>query len=373
MDQNIPINALSLLFIIAFFIQIYYYLFVFSKLAFYKLPLQIKVDFPVSIIICAKNESENLINILPLIFEQEYSNFEVVVVNDCSWDDTKEILEAMQIKHKQLHVVTLQESDSFSGGKKLALTLGIKGAKYDHFLLTDADCRPTSKFWLQKMANSFGKENSFVLGYSSYEKAKGILNKIIRFDGFFVGLQYLSYAVRKNPYMGVGRNLAYTKDVFFKSSGFKSHYHIPSGDDDLFVNQAATPTNTTICVDKDAQTTTKGKTTWQTYWRQKRRHFTTSKLYKTSHQFSLSIYPISLFIFMSSFVGLIFFSPYRFIALGIFIVRIIIQIFIFTHSSKYLRGNRDIIWLMPFGELILLFINPAIHISNKFSKQVRWK
>jgi poly-beta-1,6-N-acetyl-D-glucosamine synthase len=372
MDQNLLFNILGILFLITFLIQVYYYLGIFSKLAFYKVKLQALSNQPISVIICAKNESENLINNLPLIFDQDYPKFEVVLVNDCSWDDTKDILEALQVKHSNLHVVTLQETDSFNGGKKLALTLGIKGAKYDHFILTDADCKPTSRLWLQKMASSFSNEKTIVLGYSPYEKANGFLNKIVRFDGFFVGLQYLSFALKNNPYMGVGRNLAYTKEVFFQSSGFKSHYHIPSGDDDLFINQVANSSNTAICVDKEAQTTTKGKTTWQNYWRQKRRHFTTSKFYKKPHQIALSIYPITLFLFFVSFVFVLF-TPYRFIAIGLFLIRISIQIFIFSRSSKFLRGNKDIIWLMPIGELILLFINPAVHIANKFSKQVRWK
>jgi poly-beta-1,6-N-acetyl-D-glucosamine synthase len=373
MDQNLLFNIFGILFLITFIVQIYYYLVIFSKLAFYKIKPQASFNKPVSVIICAKNESENLINNLPLIFNQTYSNFEVVVVNDCSWDDTKDILEAMQIKHSNLHVVTLTETDSFNGGKKLALTLGIKGAKHNHFLLTDADCKPSSQLWLQKMVNSFSQEKSIVLGVSSYEKANGLLNKIIRFDNFFVALQYLSFALRNNAYMGVGRNLAYTKDVFFKASGFKSHYHIPSGDDDLFVNQVSNATNTIICVDKDAHTTSKGKTSWTNYWRQKRRHFSTAKFYKTAHQMALSIYPISLLIFIVTFVGILFSPLFRFFAIGIFIVRIIIQIIIFSRSTKYLRGNKDIIWLMPFGELFLLFLNPAVHFANKFSKQVKWK
>src|SRR5690606_6056352 len=134
--------------------------------------------------------------------------------------------------------------------KKFAMLVGIKSAKNNHLIFTDADCYPASNNWLAEMAAGFTDENKIVLGYGAYEKQKGFLNTCIRFDAFMIAIQYLSAAIKKSPYMGVGRNLAYTKELFFEEKGFSNHYHINSGDDDLFVNGAATENNTSVCIHK---------------------------------------------------------------------------------------------------------------------------
>ena len=183
---------------------------------------------------------------MPRIFEQDYPHFEVVVVNDCSWDNTSDLLKEFGLKHSNLKIVTIKEDDTYSHGKKVALMMGIKGATHEHMLLTDADCRPNSKEWLRNMMQHFTGETEIVLGYGAYEKQGGFLNKIIRYDTFMIALQYLSFALAGKTYMGIGRNLAYKKSLFFKMKGFASHYHIESGDDDLVVNEAATKQNSKI-------------------------------------------------------------------------------------------------------------------------------
>ena len=240
----------------AFFllIQIFYFVFFFFRLAFHK---EQKIDSqslpPISIIVAARSEAHNLVEFLPYLFEQNYPEFEVVVVNDRSWDDTKEILKAFQLKYSNLHVVNIEETNHKSNGKKMAVTLGIKGAKYEHLALTDADCKPVSQNWLMSIGMKFqNSDTKIVLGYSPFKKEKGFLNSLIRFDGFWVALQYLSFAKAGKPYMGVGRNLAYTKNDFFKIGGFKKHYNLKSGDDDLFVNEIANNRNTAVVLNEDS-------------------------------------------------------------------------------------------------------------------------
>jgi hypothetical protein len=92
-------------------------------------------------------------------------------------------------------------------GKKLSITLGVKGAKFEHLILTDADCRPASRNWLKSIAENFSNEKQIVLGYGPYKKEKGFLNRLIRFDTTWIGMNYFSMALAKLPYMGVGRNL----------------------------------------------------------------------------------------------------------------------------------------------------------------------
>ena len=359
-------------FAFAFLIQMWYYLFFFSRISFYKKKELPANTPPASIIICAKNEDHNIVDFLPLIFEQNYPEFEVVVVNDCSWDNTGDILNEFAKKHSNLKIVTIKENEHHSHGKKVALMMGIKGAAYEHLLLTDADCKPTSKLWLRNMIQHFTNEKEIIIGYGAYQKQKGFINKIIRYDTFIIALQYLSFALARRTYMGTGRNLAYTKSLFFKKKGFASHYHIESGDDDLFVNEAATRKNTTIEVSQDSFTVSRVKQSMKDWLRQKRRHVTTFNQYKFGTKFRLIMLSASQYLFYISFVIALMLQFQPIIILSMFIFRLIVQQIIFNKSMKLL-SEKDLLLLSPFIELFLMILYPIITISNIFMKTNKWK
>ncbi|MGB1309485.1 MAG: glycosyltransferase, partial [Oceanihabitans sp.] len=225
--------------------QILYFLYFFSKFAFAKPSKVANKQSPVSILICAKNEAENLKNYLPFIINQEFSEFEIVLINDASYDNTLEVMQDFAAQHKNIKIVDVANNEAFWGNKKYALTLGIKAAKHNLLLFTDADCKPNSTYWLKEMSSHFSQNHNIVLGYGAYAKINNsLLNKLIRFETVLTALQYFSFAKSGIPFMGVGRNLAYTKDTFFNANGFQNHLHIQSGDDDLFINQVATKHNT---------------------------------------------------------------------------------------------------------------------------------
>ena len=229
-------------------IQVFYYLFFFTRLALYKTKSKpISQTHPVSVIICARDEAANLAKNLPGALVQQYSTtHEVIVVDDNSFDDSKYLLEELQKTFRQLHIVELKQEAKLIPGKKFPLSVGIKTAKYEIVLLTDADCVPVSEHWIDKMQQAFEPDTEIVLGYGPYHKKKGLLNRIIRWETFHTALQYFSYALAGIPYMGVGRNLSYKKEIFYRHKGFSAHNNIPSGDDDLFINMAATKKNTKI-------------------------------------------------------------------------------------------------------------------------------
>lgn len=371
--QSFPFDKVTLgIFIIALIIQLYYYLVVFSRLAFYKKQALPQNTPPASIIICARNEDDNLVEYLPAIFAQDYPEFEVVVVNDCSFDNTSDILKEFARKHNNLKVVTIKEDEYYSHGKKVALMVGIKGATHEHLLLTDADCKPNSNQWLRNMMQHFVDETEIVLGYGAYEKQKGFLNKMIRFDTFMIALQFLSFALARKTYMGTGRNLAYKKSLFFKMKGFASHYHIESGDDDLFVNEAATKRNSKIEVAIDNHTVSKVKRTFREWFRQKRRHVTTFKYYNLKSKFSLGLMSISQYLFFISFIALLVFQWEPVIVVSLFVLRFVVQILIFNKSMKEL-GETDLLLVSPIIEFVLLLVYPVITISNQLMKKNKWK
>jgi len=220
--------------------------------------------------------------------------------------------------------------------------MGIKEARHEIVLLTDADCMPASEFWMQKMQDGYNNGIEVVLGYSPYKKAPGALNKIIRFDTFHTAIQYLSYALAGIPYMGVGRNLSYKKDIFFKNKGFSAINQIPGGDDDLFINKVATKENTTIVVDPDTFTMSEPKKTFSDWFRQKTRHYSTARYYRPRHKFLLGLYSFTHVLFYPLFIASLFFSWQA--ALILFAVRLMVQGYIYYNAMNKLQENDLFAW-----------------------------
>jgi cellulose synthase/poly-beta-1,6-N-acetylglucosamine synthase-like glycosyltransferase len=360
------------IFALALVIQLWYYLGYFRRLAFYR-KKEMPVNMPpASIVICARNEDHNLAEFLPAVLAQDYPDYEVVVVNDCSYDNTADFLKEFARKHQNLRVVTIKEDEYYSHGKKVALMMGIKGAKNEHMLLTDADCRPNSKDWLKNMMTHFSGDTEIVLGYGAYEKQPGFLNKIIRFDTFMIAQQFLSFALAGKTYMGTGRNLAYKKSLFFKMKGFASHYHIESGDDDLFVNEAATKQNSKIEVSVESHTISRVKRTFKSWFRQKRRHVTTFRFYNGASKFRLGMVSLSQYLFFIGFVSALVLQFQPVVVLSLFALRLLIQMIIFNKSMKQL-AEEDLLFMAPLIEIILMTVYPMITFSNMFMKKNKWK
>jgi len=323
-------------------IQLLYYGFFFRRVAFFKKKEKEKSQqHPVSVIVCSRDEAGNLAFNLPGVLVQTYpTTHEVIVVNDNSIDETKYLLDELKKTFKHLQAVNLDYEAKLIPGKKYPLSIGIKEAKHEVVLLTDADCMPATEFWLQKMQDGYSDGIEIVLGYGSYNKKPGLLNKLIRFETFHTALQYLSYALAGMPYMGVGRNLSYTKKLFFQNKGFSSLNHVTGGDDDLFINMVATKKNTAVVIDPEAITMSEPKKTWQDWIRQKTRHYSTGKFYKSKHRFLLGSYALSHFLFYPFFI-LALFADWR-IAAGLFLMRLILQAVIFYKGMEKL--NEKDLW-----------------------------
>lgn len=332
-------------------IQLYYYWGLFSKLAFFKKYEKEKSQqHPVSVIVCARDEAGNLAKNLPGLLVQQYpSTHEIIVVNHNSQDDTRYLLDEFKKTFKGLHAVNLEQEAIGIPGKKYPLSIGIKEAKYEILLLTDADCVPASENWLQLMQEGYDEGIEVVLGYGSYNKKPGLLNKLIRFETFHSGLQYLSYAAAGMPYMGVGRNLSYKKTLFFNNKGFSSINHLPGGDDDLFINKVATKNNTRIVIDPEAFTLSEPAKNFGNWFRQKTRHYSTARYYKGLHKFLLGMYNVSFFLFYPLFVATILLFDWR-LALGVFALRFISQAIIFNKTMKKLQ-EQDLFSLWWFFDL----------------------
>lgn len=360
---SFPLALLSLIIIL------FFYFYFFLRFSFLKIKTS-SFDQPISIIVCAKNELENLKSNLPLILKQNYHTFEVIVVNDQSIDGTSFFLEDLAKKNKHLVVVDIDSFVTHSPGKKFALTLGIKTAKFEHLLLTDADCAPSSKSWAGRMVSNFNHAD-IVLGYGSYEKKRGLLNKIIRFDTFNVAQQYLSFALARQTYMGVGRNLAYKKSLFFKNKGFASHIHVASGDDDLFIQEISRDKKVAIEVSEHAHTISDVTQDWKDWIYQKRRHLSTAPYYRYRFKILLGIYPLSQLLFLLS-LALLFICKIDVIYLVLLLVIKLVFSYLINYKIMKHLNIFDLYWAHPLYELLHLFIQGNFVLLNLIKKPKKW-
>lgn len=364
----------------SFFIQLFYYLYFYlSALLLKRKASKGNIHFqtaqpPVSIIICAKNESKNLSDFLPSILTQDYPNYEVIVVNDGSTDESEIVLANFERTYKHLYHTYIPENVKVMSPKKLALTVGIKAAKYDYLLFTDADCQTVSDKWIANMMRNFTPKTDFVLGYGAYEQKPGFLSHLVSYDTFFILLQYTGFAYRGKPYMGVGRNMAYRKQLFFDRKGFASILHLQSGDDDLFINKAATKTNTAIEIDPDSTTISTLSENFKNWFIQKERHLSTASHYKNQSKKLIGIEVLSRGLFYSSFVALLCtLQPTLLIIAGsLLLTRYILQLVIINLSAKHFN-ERPFYFSILLFDILLPLISLFILSFNRITRKTKYK
>jgi poly-beta-1,6-N-acetyl-D-glucosamine synthase len=372
--NNVILLVCFSVYAIAAIIQLFYYFYFYLAVHLYQPERIESTKQPVSIIICARNEAENLKAFLPSVLEQDYPDYEVIVVNDCSEDNSYDILGKYHIQYPHLKISTINKDPKFTHNKKFAQFIGIKAANNDILLFTDADCQPESDKWLEGMTSHFVNEVAFVLGYGSYKREKGLLNKYILYDSITIAMQYLGMAIRGIPYMGVGRNLAYRRSLFFEKKGFGSHNHIASGDDDLFVNTNASAKNTCVEFRKETHTKSVPSSSLNEWIKQKKRHLTTAPYYKFRDKALLIAEPLTRILFYSLFIILISFTflwPY---VAALFGIRLIAQTIVMILVQKKLNESGLVAYSLIF-DIFSPVINGILLLINTLTRsgKNRWK
>ncbi|HHB77787.1 MAG TPA: glycosyltransferase [Saprospiraceae bacterium] len=374
MPMPILLQLILIGFIISTVIQLIYWGIIFRKVIVHR-PLQekIKIDIPVSVIICAKNEAANLRKYLPSILSQDYPKYEVIVVNDHSADDSMAVLSKMSDQYSYLRIIDLSEKNADYIGKKMALSTGIAQATHEWLLLTDADCQPVSNQWIREMmATTIHKDKEIGLGYSPYIYEKGLLNAFVRYETLLTAFQYINMALIKQPYMGVGRNLLYRKDLFYQAGGFESHLEVASGDDDLFISEVATGNNTFIVDTPDAVVYSEPKKTWSSWLAQKRRHLSTGKHYRPKIQILLGLFSITHFFHVFFLVLLLIFNFGTVVAIVGSVLRTLIIVLMCTAFRKKFREVNDWYWI-PLLDFLYPFYYMALARYLISTKTKSWK
>ncbi|WP_455587262.1 glycosyltransferase [Bacteroides sp.] len=313
---------------------------------------------PLSVVICARNESENLKRFLPAILEQDYPEFEVIVINDGSTDESETVLSAFEEKYPHLYHSFTPDSARYISRKKLALTLGIKASKHDWLVFTEANCQPASNQWLRLMARNFTPHTQIVLGYSGYERGKGWLHKRVSFDALFTSLRYLGFALAGKPYIGLGRNLAYRKELFFKVKGYSTHLNLQRGEDDLFVNQTANADNTRVETNPQAIIRMQPVEGYKEWKEEKVSYMATARYYKGAQRYVLGFETFSRLLLYAVCIAGIVFGLLNFhwlvaaIALLIWLLRYTVQAIVINKTATDQAEKRHYYFSLPLFDLL---------------------
>ena len=357
-DTILPIASGAL-----FTTQAVYYLGLYNKLYTHSRETAYATDIntqnpPLSVIIVAKDAAHELQENLPFILEQDYPEFEVIVIYDRPADDCDNTLKLLEDKYPNLYHTFIPDSARYISHKKLGITMGIKASRHEWLVFTEPDCRPQSNQWLKQMARNFTPATEIVLGYSNYEKVPGWFNKKITFDTLLNSMSYLGMAVSGHPYMGTGRNMAYRKTLYYKQKGFASHLNLQRGEDDLFINELATSANTRVETDFNATTRIQPVYRYKDWKEEKVSYMATARFYHGIQRYLLGFETFSRLLFYIACIAGIVFGILNFhwlvagIAFLMWLLRFTVQAVIINRTAKEMGGGRKYYFSLPVFDLI---------------------
>lgn len=373
---NIPLVCVVVLGVVVLLLLLYYFAlygrFVFRK---EKKPAPVEDLPPVSVVLAARDESHLLIKSLPVLLSQDYPNYEVVLVNDNSIDETSDLVKEFKNTYPNIHYVDMTSSISNIRGKKFPLAIGIKAAKNEVVVLTDASSIPSSPYWLQHIAGRFTRKTRVVFGGVSVIRKSGFINALMRFDAVRNIITSFSYTLAGMPVMANGRNLAYTRTLFLKNKElFMAQPRMPYGDDDIFMNKVAATATCDVEPDSDALISQTGLTPSR-WFQQKKASFVTRSYYTTGSRILLKAYNFLSFLFYAALVCTIVFCLKDFVLLGIGIgvavLKIAAQHLVFGKAAKKINEKGLTPFLLLY-DLVFVFLNPCINFLSKFEKR-KWR
>ena len=359
-----------------FFIQSCYYGGLYRKLYTHSQQAQGTTDTPpLSVIIVAKDSASDLRKNLPAILEQDYPDYEVIVIYDRSdKDESEDVLKLLQDKYHHLYYTFIPDSAKYISHKKLGVTMGIKASRHEWLVFTEANCLPTSNQWLRKLASNFTDTTDIVLGYSNCEKTSGWFNRKITFDTLLHSMRYLGMAINGHPYMGCGRNLAYRKSLYYNQKGFTNHLNLQRGEDDLFINQTTNGKNTRVEASPESVmriTTPHYPKSWK---EEKLSHIMTCRHFKGGIRYLMGFETCSRLLFLACIIACIAYGIFTqaWITVGIasllWILRFLIQMMVFRKTSIALN-ERKFIFALPFFD----WMQPLWDLRFKLQQRFRRK
>ena len=328
----------------------------------------------VSVVMVTHNEAAYLKEGMPYLLEQDYPNYEVVVVDYMSQDDTKFVLKVCAENYPNLKPVHFGQDVNMFQGKKYPLSIGIKSATGDIILLTEADSMPRNFSWVSAMARHYTTgRTQIVLGYAGVQQGKGLLNALQQYDNLDDMLSCLGFQMLGMPYSGTGRNLSYRRDFFFQRGSFVSHYVVPEGADDLFVNQNADGSNTAACLDPDGFVQTEAARTLRQWRLRRKARRVTRKYYPLRQRLLLALRPAAVALLYVAGAMLVARGlPWQYAALA-WLLLMAWQVTALAQATRRF-GVRGLHFFAPLLEIYFMLANTFLRIFALHNiKTPRWR
>lgn len=367
--------AILIIFGVVTLIQLVYYYVIYGRFAFHRKKSAFGFrDIPLSVVVVVRDDAAQLLQTLPYLLEQQYGFFEIVVVNDRSRDENSlQAINEYKERYSNIKIVDLSTAVSTSRGKKMAISMGIKCATYDHILLTSPNCIPASKQWLSLMSQNFQFQQKIVLGYNTFVKKNSPYNRFVHYDNLIGAVQYFSHALLHSTYRGDLNNVAFVRPLFYQQKGFISYNHLLYGEEDIFIHRAANKNNTAIEFSPDA-TTVRQHVPQYRYWRlHKVSLFFTRKYNSFKNRCMLGLYELTNLLFYIFLVISIITALHQplalYITLGIALVRIISMYVVLGISAKKLE-EKQVIPNFLFYDILFSVLNPLYWLSAKFNHKI---
>lgn len=362
--------AILIVFGVITLIQLVYYYVIYGRFAFHRKKSALGFrDIPVSVVIVVRDDAALAVQNLPQLLDQQYSSFEIVIVNDRSRDENSlQAIREYKDRYPNIKLVDLSTAVSTSRGKKMAISMGVKCATYDHILLTAPNCKPSSRQWLSKMAQNFQFQQKIVLGYNTFEKKKGLYSHFLLYDNLVGAVQYFAHALMHSTYRGDLNNLAFVRPLFYKQNGFIAYNHLLYGEEDIFVHRASTPNNVAVEYDPDAATLQQHTPSYG-YWRlHKVSLYFTRKYNSTKNRLLLSGYELTNLLFYAllalSIVASLHQPTALYITAGIAVLRIASLYVVMGISAARLQEKQNIPSLL-FYDFLFAILTPLLWLSAK--------
>lgn len=359
LGYNFPILSLVLfgVLFLSFIFLILYYSLIYLRLGIFKNKKreEKRTREPVSVVVYTKNQAYLLKDKLFSLLEQEYPDYEVIVVNHASQDETSFVLKVYTETYKNLKIVDIKEDVNVFQGRKYPLSIGIKCAKNDIIILTDTESVPSGYHWITEMESRFTKGVNIVLGYVSREATKKLLNGFSQYTYAEESASYMGFALLRAPYMGNGKNLAVRRSFFFNKGGFINHYAISEGYDVLFVNQNSTPSNTRLSLSEDSFVTAKSFPLFEDLVRHRKHQIKLYFHFKAKDKFLQILYPLMNIVYYVLFAILLLIDfPYE-LLLGTLVLKFGWHIFSFYKYSKRFKQKKVFIFAPLYEFFFLIF------------------
>jgi glycosyltransferase involved in cell wall biosynthesis len=363
--------ALLFVFVLMFLIQLFYQLLKATFILSGKKKVK-HIEYPsFSIIIPSRNYEENLRELIPTLLEQDYPDFEVVVVDDCSSDGTEWYLSELKLQSYKLKTSRIIQETDFPNA--LAITIGIRAASKEWLVFLNPLCRVTSKVWLKSFAEELTPKTEAVFGFVKYTNPNGSMRKFFRYENFdsFINNGSARYFGLSMPVTDM--NVAYKREQFLNRRGFAAVLDSPFSENELYLNKISNRINSVYLLSNSTAVAYIGDTDWYDGVNFKNKQLLLKKKFTFGQSLYLSVNTISRLFFDGSMVALMILSPWRFWVAAIWLFKIIHELIWGIVAMKRLGENKLFPGLILFRSIIP-FLNSIIVINQLFTGQKRkWK